>query len=46
MKAVVLLRKAGVAVKPNLQRAGVNAKPYQVRQVRDLIVRYKLGDYV
>lgn len=28
------------------QRAGVNAKPYQVRQVRDIIVRYKLGDHV
>jgi len=30
--------------KPNLQRAGNKAKVYQVRQVRDIILRYKLGD--
>lgn len=39
-----IFRKAGVMEKPNLQRAGNNAKPYQVRQVRDDIVKYKLGD--
>jgi len=37
-------RKPGVADRPNLQRSGNNAKPYQVRQVRDIILRYKLGD--
>jgi hypothetical protein len=36
-------RRAGVVDKINLQRDGNMAKPYQVRQVRDVIVRYKLG---
>ena len=36
-------RKAGVAEKVNLQRDDGNAKPYQVRQVRRLILKYKLG---
>ena len=36
-------RKAGVAEKVNLQRDGGNAKPYQVRQVRRLILKYRLG---
>ena len=35
--------KAGVADLINLQRDGANAKPYQVRQVRNVIVKYKLG---
>ena len=26
--------------------SGSNAKPYQVRQVRDIIVKYKLGERV
>ena len=39
-----IFRRPGVAEKPNLQRAGAKAKPYQVRQVRDIIVRYRLGD--
>ncbi|MFT7489285.1 MAG: hypothetical protein ACI9OU_001687 [Candidatus Promineifilaceae bacterium] len=39
-----VFRKAGVIEKPNLQCAGSNAKVYQVRQVRDIILRYKLGD--
>jgi len=29
-----IFRRPGVAEKPNLQRAGAKAKPYQVRQVR------------
>ena len=29
--------------KVNLQRAGNSAKPYQVKQVRNIIVKYKLG---
>jgi predicted RNA binding protein YcfA (HicA-like mRNA interferase family) len=28
----------------NLQRDGSKAKPYQVRQVRAIILQYKLGD--
>lgn len=35
--------KAGVTELINLQRDGANAKPYQVRQVRNVIVKYKLG---
>jgi len=35
-------RKKGVMENPNLQCAGAKAKPYQVRQVRLLILRYKL----
>ena len=36
-------RKEGVAEKVNLQRDDGNAKPYQVRQVRRLILKYDLG---
>jgi len=35
-------RKGGVAEKTNLQRFGGNAKPYQVRQVRNVLVKYRL----
>jgi hypothetical protein len=28
----------------NLQPIGTLAKPYQVKQVRNIIVKYKLGD--
>ena len=28
----------------NIQPKGAMAKPYQVKQVRDLIIRYQLGD--
>jgi hypothetical protein len=28
----------------NLQPKGTNAKPYQVKQVRNVILRHKLGD--
>ena len=38
-----LYRREGVAEKVNLQRDDGNAKPYQVRQVRRLILKYKLG---
>lgn len=38
-----IFRKDGILERPNLQRAVGNAKPYQVRQVRDIIVKYKLG---
>ena len=36
-------RGAGVAEKVNLQRDNGNAKPCQVRQLRRLILKYKLG---
>jgi predicted RNA binding protein YcfA (HicA-like mRNA interferase family) len=39
-----VFRKQGITDKPNLQRSGNNAKPYQVRQVHDIILKYKLGD--
>lgn len=38
-----LFRKSGVESKINLQRAGANAKPYQVKQVRSAILQAKLG---
>ena len=38
-----LFRKAGVEDRINLQRDGNNAKPYQIRQVRAVILKYKLG---
>lgn len=42
-----IFRKEGVIEKINLQRAGNKAKLYQVKQVRNIIVKYKLGgDYV
>lgn len=39
-----IFRKAGVEEKPNLQREGRKAKPYQVRQVRDVILKYRLSE--
>lgn len=39
-----LFRKAGVVEKINLQEDGSKAKPYQVRQVRNVILKYKLGE--
>jgi len=38
-----IFRKAGVEEKINLQREGSDAKPYQVRQVRAVILKYRLG---
>jgi predicted RNA binding protein YcfA (HicA-like mRNA interferase family) len=38
-----LFRKAGVEEMINLQKDGSNAKPYQVKQVRAVILKYKLG---
>jgi predicted RNA binding protein YcfA (HicA-like mRNA interferase family) len=38
--------KEGVAEIINIQSAGSKAKPYQVKQVRNLILKYKLaGDH-
>jgi len=39
-----LFRRSGVEEKINLQRDGNKAKPYEVRQVRAIILRHKLGD--
>lgn len=39
-----IFRRAGVIEKINLQRDGNKAKAYQVRQVRAVILKYKLGD--
>lgn len=36
-------RKAGIEEKINLQRDDSKAKPYQVRQVRAVILKYRLG---
>ena len=38
-----IFRKAGVEEKINLQRDNNKAKPYQVRQVRAVLVKYKLA---
>ncbi len=37
-----VFRKEGVRERLNLQRDGSNAKPYQVRQVRQVILRHQL----
>ncbi len=39
-----IFRKEGIIEKINLQRDGNKAKPYQVKQVRNVIVKYKLGN--
>jgi len=39
-----MFRRAGVEEKINLQREGHDAKPYQVRQVRGVLLKYKLGE--
>lgn len=38
-----LFRKSGVEEKINLQRDVGKAKVYQVRQVRSILLKYKLG---
>ncbi len=38
-----LFDKAGIVEIVNLQNRGSLAKPYQVRQVRQLILKYRLG---
>ena len=39
-----VFRKQGIEEKINLQREGSKAKPYQVRQVRNVIVRYGMAE--
>jgi hypothetical protein len=41
-----MFRKGAVIEKINIQREGKMAKPYQVKQVRNVIVNYKLGGTV
>jgi predicted RNA binding protein YcfA (HicA-like mRNA interferase family) len=38
-----IYRKEGVIDKINLQQSGSKAKPYQVKQVRYIIIKNKLG---
>lgn len=37
-----LFRKSGVEEKVNLQKDGNKAKAYQIKQVRSIIIKYKL----
>ncbi len=39
-----IFTRKGVSEIINLQPRGSKAKPYQVRQVRQLIIKYNLGD--
>lgn len=39
-----LYRKSGIEEKINLQRAGSKAKPYQVKQVHQVILRHHLSE--
>ena len=39
-----VFRRNGIIERPNLQRSGSNAKPYQVKQVREIILQYGLSD--
>ena len=38
-----VFRKEGVSELINLQQDGSKAKPYQVKQVRNIITKYKFG---
>ena len=38
-----IFRRNGIEERINLQRDGKHAKVYQVRQVRSVILRYRLG---
>jgi hypothetical protein len=40
-----LFRKAGVEERINLQREANNAKPYQMKQARSVVLKYKLGEF-
>ena len=39
-----IFRKKGIEEKPNLQKDGNKAKPYQVKQIRNIILKYRLGE--
>jgi len=38
-----VFRKDGVTAKVNIQKSGAQAKPYQVKQVRAMILEAKVG---
>ena len=38
-----IFRKEGIEEKPNLQSNNAKAKPYQVRQIRSILVKYHLS---
>lgn len=38
-----IYRHPDVVEKINLQRSGAKAKPYQVRQVREILLKYRLS---
>ncbi len=38
-----IFRKEGIVEKINLQQEGNKTKPYQVKQIRNIILKYKLG---
>jgi hypothetical protein len=39
-----VFRMSGVEERLNLQKDGNKAKPYQVKQVRNVILKYRLGE--
>lgn len=39
-----IFRKPGIEERPNLQDSGGKAKPYQVKQIREIIIKYKLSE--
>ena len=41
-----IFRRIDLEEKINLQRDGNNAKPYQARQVRHIILKYNLGEEI
>ncbi len=41
-----IFRRIDIEEKINLQKDGNKAKPYQVRQVRHIILKYKLGEEI
>jgi len=41
-----IFRRIDIEEKINLQKDGNQAKPYQVRQVRHVILKYKLGEEI
>ena len=38
-----IFRKEGIEEKPNLQSDNAKAKPYQIRQIRSMLVKYHLS---
>jgi hypothetical protein len=39
-----VFRRQGISELINIQRDGSKAKPYQVKQVRSVILKYRLGE--